>query len=161
MTNIDNVVRWAGQVRYMEYEDSMKKIERFLRQGRLPITLIVNSQGGFIPIAYTFVKEVTMRRIPLNTLVIGRADSAAIPILLTGKIRQMEEEAHIYIHELTFSKNENPIKRKNMRDWYIKNLSVKTKLSTMEVEKMMAKGALLNAEQAKHYGFVHEIIYCE
>lgn len=155
---IENVVRWMGAVKYVEYEEVMSKMEEHLEKGNLPITLIINSEGGFVPIAYSFVKEVGMRRIPLNTMIIGRADSVAVPIALTGKVRAIEEESHIYLHELMFSKNEDKEKKENMKEWYVKTLACKTKLRPEEIRKMMNSNTLLNAKQAVNYGFAHKIL---
>gem|GEM_PF-5038016 len=154
-----NVVRWIGQVKYLEYQDAMEKIEKFLESPEtLSITLLITSEGGFIPIAYSFCQEVRMRRIPLNTVIVGRADSAAIPIALTGRIRAIERESHILLHSLEFSENEEYKKKENMTNWYIDMISRKTTLGGCRIRKMMEKETLLNAEQAKHYGFVQEII---
>ena len=156
---IVNVVRWIGRVDYLEYEDAMSKIEKKLESSEsLPITLFVTSEGGYIPIAYSFCQEVRMRNIPLNTLIVGRADSAAIPIALTGRIRAIERESNILLHPLEFSDKEEYKKKQNMTDWYINVIANQTCLRYHQIRKMMEAETLLNAEQAKHYGFVQEII---
>ena len=159
MIEVKNVVRWMGPVRFVEYEETMNKIEKYLENKEtLPITLIITSEGGIIPVAYTFVKEVTIRKVPLNTVIVGRAESAAVALALTGKIRAIEAEAHIFLHDLQFSEDENQEKKENMRNWYITFLAKRSKLTKRRVENMMKEETLLNAQQAKKYGFVDQII---
>ena len=156
---IRNVVRWIGMIDYLEYQDAMEKIERFLQSPEtIPVTLFITSEGGFVPIAYSFCQEVRMRNIPLNTVIVGRADSAAIPIALTGKIRGIERESNILLHPLEFSDKEKCKKKQNMTDWYINTIANQTCLRYHQIRKMMEAETLLNAEQAKSYGFVQEVL---
>ena len=156
---IRNVVRWIGMIDYLEYQDAMEKIERMLESpDTLPVTLFITSEGGFVPIAYSFCQEVRMRSIPLNTVIVGRADSAAIPIALMGKIRAIERESHIFLHPLQFSEDEEYEKKENMTNWYLRTIQKNTKLKYCQIRKMMEDETLLNAEQAKSYGFVQEVL---
>ncbi len=156
----ENLVRWSGDIDYEEYQEAMREIVQLIKNGFYP-TLLIHSEGGFLPICIDFVEEVRGNELIFDTYVVGRVASAAIPVALMGKKRWMSRFAHIFFHDLQFRNDERKSeqkKEKNMRKWYIKAIAERSTLSESQVVKFMQKETLLNAENAKRYGLVDEIV---
>ncbi len=153
----ENVVRWFGAVEYLEYDAAIKEIERRLKRNNLPITLMINSEGGILPLAHSFCEEIRMRKIPINTVVMGRADSAAIPLVLLGKKRVMSRDAHILFHPLEFHEQEEAKKKENLTDWYLNFIAKESRMTISEVKNLISESVLLNPEECKNRGLIHQI----
>ena len=152
-----NPVRWLAPVDHLAYQEAMTDIEKRLKQNLLPIDLFINSEGGFVSVAVSFCAEIRERRIPINTFVLGRCESAAIPIMMMGKRRGMDANAHLGFHPLQFRKGEEREKISNMSSWYKKLIAKRSRLTPEEVSDLMNNKALLSAAEAKKMGLVHYI----
>ena len=150
-------VRWLAPVDHLAYEEIMAEIDRRLEKNLLPINVYINSEGGFVSVAISFCAEVKERRIPLNTFVLGRCNSSAIPIMMMGRRRGMDADAHIFFHPLEFRKGEEREKIKNMTNWYKEMISKRSRLTPKDVNQLMNDKALLSAAEAKKMGLIHYI----
>ena len=155
MNEISNVVRWIGDVNVVIYEEIIEKIEKFVNCNGL-VTLIVTSEGGYMPVAVDFCEEVRIRSFEFNTLAIGRVASAAIPIFLTGKKRIMSFNAHFLFHLPETDGEER--KNLNMRKWYIEKITTSSNLTEEQVISLAKEETLIDSEMAKDFGLVDEVI---
>ncbi len=155
---IENVVRWIGDVDGFSYESTIQKIEKLIEQEHCPINLIISSEGGYLQIAMNFIEEVRIRQICLNTIVVGRVASAAVPIAMAGNCRLISRNSHLFLHNLSFWEKEEEQKEANLKEWYIRFISERSKCSFEEIELMMQKGTLIGPQKAVDDGFVHGTI---
>ncbi len=153
-----NTVRWIGQVDHLAYFDVMEKIEEYTVKNNEPITLLIDSEGGFLQIAFDFIEEIRINAVVLRTIIVGRADSAAVPIAIFGRERFMTKNSHIFLHPLHFSRKENKEKKRNLTRWYWKMISNNSELSIEEVKNLMERKVLLKAQEAKEFGLIDKII---
>ncbi len=154
-----HMVRWVGDVNgHYYYDIIMPGIEMHLKNGNLPITLLLNSEGGHLQIAKSFIDEMKLRKIPLNTYVTGRVASAAIPICTIGKKRYMDEESHFFFHPLKFWEKEEKRKEANLREWYKNEIAKNTRLAPTEVQGLMDEKRLIGSKEAKKMGLINEIV---
>ena len=156
MNEVSNVVRWIGDVNVVIYEKIIEKIENLISCDAL-VTLIVTSEGGYMPVAVDFCEEVRIRSFEFNTLAIGRVASAAIPIFLTGKKRLMSFNAHFLFHLPDLTDGDER-KNFNMRQWYIEKIVKSCSLTEKKVVQLAEEEILIDSEMAKDFGLVDEVI---
>ncbi|MGM0439270.1 MAG: ATP-dependent Clp protease proteolytic subunit [Patescibacteria group bacterium] len=157
MNEVSNVVRWIGDVNVPIYEEVMQKIEK-LKDCSAPVTLMITSEGGYIPVAIDFTEEMRIRRFKFNTLGIGRIASAAIPIFLSGERRSMGFHSHLLFHIPDVSDYDDQEKKQNMKNWYIDFIIDHSNLSREKVLELSENETLIDAKQAKDFGLIDEII---
>lgn len=64
-----------------------------------PITIYIMSNGGHLDIMFALYDLIKKSRIPIHTVNLGRAHSAAFIIFLAGQVRQMTPYATFIAHE--------------------------------------------------------------
>ncbi|MBI4215118.1 MAG: ATP-dependent Clp protease proteolytic subunit [Parcubacteria group bacterium] len=137
------------------------------------IYLIISSGGGQIEPALAFYDYITYILKPdnLQTISLGRTDSAAILIFLAGRHRLMTPNSTIFFHELSYC-NEKGIEFKTSQYHQLTyslvvpqnkfaqmiSKAVQGKMSSQKVLAMMKKETYLCPQEAIQYGLAHEIL---
>jgi ATP-dependent protease ClpP protease subunit len=134
------------------------KIEPF------PIYLHINSEGGNIPDALAAVDCIRNSKIPIYTIIEGKAASAATFLSVAGKKRFITENSVLLIHQLssgmwgTMAQLEDD--HENNKFFMEKVYSIYTKYTTISrrrLEKILKKDIWWDSEKAIKYGFVDQI----
>jgi len=153
---------------------NVKKIQEEIKKlwgkdGSKDIFLFVCSPGGSPSIGIAFYDWVKSKKISLVTIGMGRVDSAAIPIFLSGVKRKATPHTGFLIHpifrvwEKPFSLSEKDM-REAAQDLELSShhlediLKRETKIPDSELNQKGEKTLLLNANQAKEWGLIDEII---
>jgi ATP-dependent Clp protease protease subunit len=154
----------------------MEEILRFFKENpEEEIVLLISSCGGSGRAAITFYEWVRFKNIPLTTVAIGEVSSAAVIVFLSGKRRKATSHSWFALHKGGSLKGDivmmllrvlSPSRYRDEADWgkmyklAEKEITRKeTKFSQEEIEKALEREHLiLNAEEAKKYGLIDEII---
>lgn len=133
-----------------------------------PVTLRICSSGGDVLAGlalYDFLTALRRRRIEVRTVALGWAASMAAVILQAGTVRLAGPNAHLVIHEVSFSRAGKTADQKDhMR--FVESLqrqvrailSSRSELSEKDVEARWKRvDWCITARQAKRLGLVDEI----
>lgn len=145
-----------------------KDIEDSLPINNESVELVINSPGGLVNAGseiYTVLKEYKGEVI---AKIVGQASSAASVVALAGDRVLISPTANYMLHNARIEVEGDHHTLRNQADANenislgIANLYAKRTGMTMdEVIQMMDKTTYLNAQQAKEYGFVDEIMFEE
>lgn len=145
-----------------------KLILEKLRGGVERFVVLISSPGGnvFAGLSgYSFLKGIPAE---VNTHNFGSADSIATVLFCAGSKRFCVPHARFLLHGIGFDVN-NPTRfNEKILDEHIKSLRIdrenisrvianNTGKALVDVEKDILEGTVLNSEQAREYGLVHEI----
>lgn len=132
------------------------------------LKFFLSSIGGDIDSAirlYDFLKAI---RIEVTTIGFGQIDSAANTIFLAGSKRLAVTGCRFFLHEGTYTFHQptavlhfHEEHLKLLKELFRRNiqiLAIETSKSIKEVEKILQEGRVLNSQEAKKFGIVHEII---
>jgi len=136
-----------------------------------PITIYINSDGGYLHSALPIVDIISSSEIPITTVVEGMAASAATLISCSGHHRQITKNSFMLIHELRagcwgkFSEIEDEFEScqklmTNIKNLYlnsIKNDKKKKKFKKI-LGKLLKRDIILSAQECLDYGLVDEIL---
>lgn len=143
-------------------------IQSKLNEGAERFILLISSPGGSVfhgISAYNFLKGIPAE---VYTHVYGSADSIATVIYCAGSKRFCVPNARFMLHGIGFTpppgirleEKQVEERRESLRidrENIAKIIAENCKKSMKEIEEAMFKGTLLNSQQAKEYGLVHEI----
>jgi membrane-bound ClpP family serine protease len=90
-------------------ESSLRIIQE-LHESRMPIELIINSDGGDLISAFAIIDAMAQHKHPIHTIIMGRACSAAALIAVSANERSMSENACIMFHDPYFPNNDSSSK---------------------------------------------------
>jgi len=141
-----------------------------------PITLLINSPGGGLQPAFSIASAIDSIRSPVTGLVLERAASAAVTVLLSCKRRVALPGSTIFVHcvrksfelvlhgeeltdsELRIMANHAMIGRNRMEQLFVTKLGKPLE----EIRELMRLGEKLDidytAEEALQLGFIQEIV---
>lgn len=135
-----------------------------------PIKLHINSPGGYLNYAFTFIDFMTQvklknPKIKFHTIIEGGSASAATLISVTGDRRFITENGQMLIHQLSgvnwgkFSELKDDMKNSTESMNRIKKIYVKhSKLTDKELNKILKHDLYWNAEKCLEVGLVDEIL---
>lgn len=136
----------------------------------IPITLRIWSPGGYVTGGLAIIDTMTTLKTPIITMVTGQAASMASIITLTGDVRLATKNSDIMFHPMRGGVDYDylPYEKDQMAHTERSNKRVlditcqRTKLGQKRYKKILDKaenGELwLNAEEAKLYGVIDDII---
>lgn len=145
-----------------------KDVENLLPTNNESVELIINSPGGLVNAGseiYTVLKEYKGEVI---AKIVGQASSAASVVALAGDKVLISPTANYMLHNARVSVEGDHHTLRNQANAN-ENISLgianlyanRTGMTIDEVIQMMDKTTYLNAQQAKEYGFVDEIMFEE
>lgn len=133
-----------------------------------PVTVLIDSYGGSIYAMYAMVDTLRGLRCPVRTVCMGKAMSAGAFILACAAkkgSRFITPNAQVFLHQVhggtygATSEMEIDIKQvKRMQEKMILDLAEATGQEETTIRADFKKTLYLNAEEAKEYGIVDEII---
>lgn len=129
-----------------------------------PIYLHISTYGGSIHAAFSAVDCIQNLGVPVCTVVDGFVASAGTLISLAGEKRYIQPNAYMLIHELrsgvwgkmtSIEEEVDNLKKimKHINEYYENN----SKLSKRDLEKILTKDVIWNAEECVKHGVADEI----
>lgn len=130
-----------------------------------PIVVYINSPGGDLEAAFSIIATMEQSKIPVNTVIIGRAWSAAFLIAISGDHRSSLKYSSFLYHEgsayyeadahkyLQFSKYYENILLKNMETCILAN----THIDGSTYESHRKDDWWIDTKSALQYGIIDEI----
>jgi len=157
---------WAGRIILLN-KDATDKSTGKITNKKPPIVLLINSSGGSIYNAFGLIDIVKKSTIPVVTVCIGEASSAASMLLASGKKRYATENSTIMVHTLweEFSEGEKLTKQGadvwklefDRTDALIKEfwkVIFPPEISKKQLEHLLHKDSYLSPEQAKQLNII-------
>ena len=128
-----------------------------------PLYLHINTDGGSLFPAMSAVDTIKKSKLPIFTVVDGRASSAGSVIAMSGHKRFMTRHSYVMIHQLrtgvigTYSNiSEEYINSTQFMEDLITLYAEHTRLSPKTLRKLLKKDIFWNQETCLHYGLVDE-----
>lgn len=145
-------------------DDKMSVVSITYRIDNLPIYLYITTNGGSIHAAMSAIDCIKSLRSPVYTIVDGFVASAGTLISLAGKKRYILPNAYMLIHELRsgvwgkmsdITEEFENLKKvmQHLIDFYTKHTTIKAK----ELQKLLKKDSIWNAEECVKNGIADEI----
>ena len=153
--NVANLV--MAQMLHLEAEDPEKDIQ-----------LYINSPGGIVTSALAVYDTMQFIKSPVSTICIGQAASAAAVLLLAGTKgkRFSLPNSRVMLHQpsggvsgTTIDVEIHAKEMVRMRALLNEIIAKHTGQEVKKVEKDTERDFILNAEDAKKYGIVDEVLY--
>ena len=130
-----------------------------------PIRVRINSGGGLIVAGVAGMDNIRTLRVPVNTIIDGFCASAATFLSVVGVHRQITRNSFMLIHQLSTSfwgkyeefedeKKNLDLMMKMIRQIYREYTSIPKK----ELDKILKRDLMLDAEKCLKWGLVDEII---
>lgn len=139
-----------------------------VHRGTKKVKFYISSTGGDMDSAYRLFDFLKSLPIELETIGFGQVDSAAIILFLTGTNRIATKNCRFLLHEGTFhiglpsaSLHAHEESLKLFKDLKDKNISIiarETGNKVTLVSNKIAQSTIFNAEEAKKFGLVNEIV---
>lgn len=128
-----------------------------------PIYLHVTTHGGGIHAAFSIVDCINQISLPVYTVADGFVASAGTLITLAGKKRYITANAYMLIHEIRSgvwgkmsSIDEEYLNLKKVMDHIMDYYMKKTNFTKKQLEKILSKDIIWNAEECLEKGLVDE-----
>lgn len=144
--------------------ERMKIIAMLHSHDPMPIYLHLTTNGGQIHAAFSVIDCMLNLGVPVYTVVDGFVASAGTLISICGTRRFMLPNAYMLIHELRsefwgkMTDIEEEIKNLKKTMEHVAGLYTKhTRLTMTQLEKILKRDAIWNAEECKQKGLVDEI----
>lgn len=137
------------------------------RDNKSPITLIIDSPGGIVAYGFNLYDVMTSLGVPIKTVAMGLAASAAVPVLAAGTKGQRfifsNSETMLHLPEAQFEGNTQDIDKfkkhfDGLKDRYVAILSRCTGRNSQEIERLMEKVHWMNAEETVSFGLADHIV---
>ena len=153
--NVANVI--MAQMLHLEAEDPEKDIQ-----------LYINSPGGAVTSALAIYDTMQFIKSPVSTICIGQATSAAAVLLLAGEKgkRFMLPNSRVLLHQPSGGVSGTSMdveihtrEMVRMRKLLNEIISKHTGKNLKKVEKDIERDFIMDAQEAKSYGIVDEVIY--
>lgn len=161
-------INFAGEVNQNTVNQLIQTVNERLKQDFNQFTLLISSGGGYVApgiTAYNFLKGIPAKVITHNY---GSADSIAVILFCAGAKRICAPNARFLLHGVGFNVTQ-PIRfEEKQLDERIKSLKIdreniakiiaeNCKKTQKQVEHDLFEVKVLNPDEAKKYGLVHEI----
>ena len=130
-----------------------------------PIKLHINSEGGSVIAALSLLDKIKNSNVEIHSIIEGCACSAATIISIVCHKRFITKDSYMLIHNISsdfwgkMHEIEDEMKNlklltKKLKDIYKDNSIIQTK----QLDSLLKKDLLIDANTCKRYGFVDEII---
>jgi ATP-dependent Clp endopeptidase proteolytic subunit ClpP len=139
------------------FAEELKFLESF---GLNEIKVRINSGGGSVLDGFAIFTAIYNSPMNVNTYVDGIAASMAGVIAMAGKKRYMVDFGKIMVHDPHVGRKPDEKEMEVLRSLKQSLVSIfanNTKLSTKEIDQMMAVETWLNSDQAVEYGMIDEV----
>lgn len=103
---------------FVTFWNEVELIEGTEKEAPMPLNVYINSQGGDLDAALSIVSVMRSSKIPVHTIVYGRAWSGAFLIAICGTVRLAEGYATFLFHEGNALYGENAHKFIQFSDFY-------------------------------------------
>lgn len=131
-----------------------------------PINLILNSDGGNVHSAFGIIDYINTLDVPVNTITIGRAFSAAALILVAGTgVRLASKNASVMFHEISadhFGKSSdlkaNTAHLNDLENYALNIIASKSNKPKEWWAEKITKDFYMSAQQALDLGVIDKII---
>lgn len=172
-------IRQKNMLKLNKYLKSyQKKYDLFIEESKnliancepKPITIYINSDGGYLHSALPIVDIITKSKIPIVTIIEGMAASAATLISCSGHKRYITKNSFMLIHELRagcwgkYSEIEDEYESckkvmKRVKNLYLESIKDESKKKKFKkiVSKLLKRDLVLSAKECLEYGLVDEI----
>jgi len=161
-------INFAGEVNQNTVNQLIQTVNERLKQGVNRFTLLIFSSGGYVApgiAAYNFLKGIPVEVITHNY---GSADSIAVILFCAGSKRYCMPNSRFLLHGIGFNVLQGTRFEEKQLDEKIKDLRIdreniakiiaeNCKKTQKQVEDDLFEVKVLNPEEAKKYGLVHEI----
>lgn len=145
-------------------ETKIKTLSASLSIDKYPIYLHITTDGGLIYSAFSVIDCIKSLSVPVYTIVDGFVASAGTLISLSGEKRYMCENAYMLIHELrggTWGKmsevDEEHMNLKKIMEHIKKIYNENTKIKKKELDGILKKDLIWDANECIRNGLIHEI----
>jgi ATP-dependent Clp protease, protease subunit len=161
-----NTGNLIGKIIKINQKDYIKEKE-IIGFKREPIKLYINTNGGTVYDGFGLVGVIENSKTPIHTIVLGKAMSFGLPILLAGHKRYAYKYSTIMFHEVIHSINDkltgltNIIEEDNRLQKLMEQMILeKTNITQEKMDsiKKQKKDWYISAEEALELGVVNEII---
>lgn len=161
-------INFAGEVNQNTVNQLIQTVNERLKQGINRFTLLISSGGGYVApgiSSYNFLKGIPAEVITHNY---GSADSIAVVLFCAGSKRYCTPNGRFLLHGIGFNVLQGTRFEEKQLDEKIKDLRIdreniakiiaeNCKKTQEQVEDDLFEVKVLNPEEAKKYGLVHEI----
>lgn len=159
-----------GEVNQRESATFIYNLGKWSRQSKKPITVAINSPGGYVTeglAMYDFAQMLRNQGIKLTTVALGEAASMGGILLQMGDKRVMTPSSWLLIHEVSggsFGKTselKDDLKfQERLQDLCLGILASRSTLSKAQIKKRwVKKDWWLSADEALNLGFIDEVGY--
>lgn len=162
------VIRFYAQVSDASVAKMMDTIDREISDGTRRVIILISSPGGSVSAgltAYNYLKGVPAEIITHN---IGSVNSIASVIYCAGSRRYTVPQARFLIHSVSLNFSANSTLDEGELDERLKMvrqdveaiasvIAGTIKRSPEEIQRLMINRTVLNVEEAKKWGLVHEV----
>jgi|TARA_B110000285_G_C15037625_1_gene570174 ATP-dependent protease ClpP protease subunit len=171
---IDNHIYFYSEITIksiLDLTESIKNISNKLLvfniqyNTNIEIYLHINSDGGDVFGVLSIINLIENNTININTIIEGNAASSATILAMTGKHRQITQHSYMLIHNISsgfwgkMHEIEDEVKNLNLLTSDIKKLYRKyTNITAKQLDQLLKKDLLLDANTCLKYGFIDEII---
>lgn len=145
-------------------DDKLFIISTIHRIPPMPIYLHLTTDGGMIHAAFTVVDCIRSLRCPVYTVVEGFVASAGTLLSLAGEKRYIQPNAYMLFHELRsgFWGKMSDIDQEYMNlrkimDHLIQFYTERTPITTKQLEKLLSKDSIWNAQECMEKGVVETV----
>ena len=130
-----------------------------------PIRVRINSGGGSIVAGVAGMDNIRTLRVPAHTIIDGFCASAATFLSIVGEHRQITRNSFMLVHQLStsfwgkYEEFEDEKKNLDMMMEMIRRIyRESTSIPKKELDKILKRDLMMNAEQCLKWGLVDEII---
>lgn len=162
--DVTNETMFALNRELRTLDDKLAVISMIHRIPYMPIYLHLTTDGGMIHSAFTVVDCINGLRCPVYTVVEGFVASAGTLLSLAGEKRYIQPNAYMLFHELRsgFWGKMSDIDQEYMNlrkvmDHLIQYYTEKTPINSKQLEKLLSKDSIWNAQECMEKGVVQEV----
>lgn len=155
----------------LDLTESIKKLSKELLvfniqyNTNIEIYLHINSDGGDVFAVLSIINLIENNTININTIIEGKAASSATILAMAGKKRQITKNSYMLIHNISsgfwgkMHEIEDEVKNLSLLTTDIKKLYRKyTNITSKQLDQLLKKDLLLDANTCLQYGFIDEIV---
>ena len=130
-----------------------------------PIKLYINSNGGEVHSGLAAHDIIKNNAVPIHTIINGCACSAATIMSVAGKMRYITQNSYMLIHNISSTfwgkmhEFEDEMQNMNLLTKNLKKIYKEFgKINRKQIDSLLKKDILLDADTCINYGFIDEII---
>ena len=161
-------INFVGEVNQNTVNQLIQIINEKLKQGINQFVLLISSPGGYVApgiSGYNFLKGIPAEVITHNY---GSADSIAVVLFCAGSRRYCTPNGRFLLHGIGFNAPQGMRFEEKQLDERIKSMRIdreniskiiaeNCKKKPEEIEQDLFEVKVLNPDEAKNYGLVHEV----